>query len=109
MFAFEGYRSEFLKLLAQVGEEPALFARPRAPELALSGLLRACEAERNEMLQGPKLHLSALADQIGGDWSRLASLLADPESVAMLEALHVQLHTTKPAQINWMASDKAAL
>src|SRR5687768_13668235 len=38
MFDYEGSRSEFLKLLAQFGEEPAFIARAKAPQLALESL-----------------------------------------------------------------------
>ena len=109
MFEYEGSRSEFLKLLAEFGEEPAFIARARAPQIALDALLHACDAKRDEMLEWPKFHLSMLAHQIGRDWSRLGSLLAVPESVTMLEALHTNLPTKKPVQTNWLASDEAAL
>jgi len=109
MFEYEGSRSEFLKLLAEFGEEPAFIARARAPQLALDALLHACEARRDEMLEWPKFHLSMLAHQIGNDWSRIGSLLAVPESVTMLAALHANMHSNKPAQANQLGSDKTAL
>ena len=109
MFDYEGSRSEFLKLLAQFGEEPAFITRARAPQTALDALLHACEAKREEMLKWPKFHLSMLAHQIHSEWSRLASLFAAPESVTMLEALHVSMNISTTAQANWLASDSAAL
>jgi hypothetical protein len=109
MFEYEGSRSEFLKLLAEFGEEPAFIARARAPEIALDALLRACVAKRDEMLEWPKFHLAMLAHQIGRDWSRLGSLLAVPESVTMLAELHANMPNDKPVETNWLASDKAAL
>ena len=83
MSDYEGSRSEFLKLLAEMGEEPAFIARPLAPGDALEALLQACEAKRNELLKWPKFHLAALAQRVRGDWSRLGSLLAGPEDVAL--------------------------
>ena len=108
MFDYEGSRSEFLKLLAEFGEEPAFLARARAPQIALDALLHACEAKRDEMLKWPKLHLSRLAHQVRKDWSRLGSLFAVPESVAMLEALHASMPANAPVPNNQLASDKAA-
>jgi len=109
MFDYEGSRSEFLKLLAEFGEEPAFIARARAPQIALEALLHACEAKREEMLKWPKFHLSTLANQVRQDWSRLGSLLAVPESVTTLEALHASMAARIPEQTSWLVSDQAAL
>jgi hypothetical protein len=109
MFDYEGSRSEFLKLLAEFGEEPAFIARARAPQVALDALLRACEAKRDEMLEWPKRHLSLLAQQFGMDWSRLGALLAVPDSVSLLAELHEKMPTNKSAETTWLVSDKAAL
>ena len=72
-------------------------------------MLRTCETKRDEMLKWPKFHLSMLVGQIRNDWSRLGSLFADPESVALLETLHESMPATTTAQPSWLASDKAAL
>jgi hypothetical protein len=109
MFDYEGSRSEFLKLLAEFGEEPAFIARARAPQIALEALLQACAAKREELLRWPKFHLSMLAQQVRNDWSRLSSLFAVPESVTMLEALHTSMPMNLAVQTNWLLSDKAAL
>ena len=109
MFEYEGSRSEFLKLLAEFGEEPAFIARARAPVLALEALLRACDAKREEMLEWPKYLLAVLAHRIGRDWVRIAPLLAVPESVARLDALHASMPTNKSVQTNWLESDSTAL
>jgi hypothetical protein len=109
MFDSQSSRSEFMKLLAELGEEPAFLVRARAPQIALDSLLNACRAKRDEMLEWPKFHLSVLAEQIGGHWARLGSLLAVAESVTMLEALHAHMPRDKPVQPIWPKSDKAAL
>jgi hypothetical protein len=109
MFDYEGSRSEFLKLLVELGEEPAFIARARAPQIALDALLLACEAKRDEMLKWPKFHLSMLAHQVHNDWSRLGSLFIVPESVTMLEALHASMPTSTTGQTYWLVSDSAAL
>ena len=61
------------------------------------------------MLKWPRFHLAMLARQIRNDWSRLGSLLADPESIAVLMALHENMPIATTAQPNWLASDRAAL
>ena len=109
MFDYEGSRSEFLKLLAECGEEPAFLARARAPQIALDAMLRTCETKRDEMLKWPRFHLSMLARQIRNDWSQLGSLFADPKSVAVLAALHESVHAATTGQPNWLTSDNAAL
>ena len=109
MFDFEGSRSEFLKLLAALGEEPAFIARARATQFALDALIRACQAKREEMLEWPTFHLSMLANQIGENWSRLAPFLAVPESTTMLKALHATLCRNETVRPQWRDSDQAAL
>jgi hypothetical protein len=109
MFDYEGSRSEFLKLLAECGEEPAFIARARAPQIALDALLETCQAKREGMLKWPKFHLSTLAHRVGNDWSRLGRFLPNPESVTMLEALHASMPSNLPVQDNRLTSDRAAL
>jgi hypothetical protein len=109
MHDFEGSRLEFLKVLAEFGEQPAFLERAQAPQVAFDALLRDCEARRNELLEWPSYHLAVLALRVGGDWVRLARWLADAESVAQLEALHAKLPTDKTVQARWLGSDKAAL
>jgi hypothetical protein len=100
MYDYEGSRSEFLKLLAECGEEPAFIARAQAPLSALEALLGACEAKRQELLEWPSLHLATLAHQIRNDWSRLRLWLAVPEAVNILEKLHTDLPSSQPAKPN---------
>jgi hypothetical protein len=61
------------------------------------------------MLKWPACHLSALARRVQNDWSRIAPLLALPESVEVLERLHVSLLTASTAQTNWLGNDKSSL
>jgi hypothetical protein len=109
MYDYEGSRSEFLRLLAECGEEPAFIARAQAPLSALEALLSVCEAKRQELFEWPRLHLAALAHQIQNDWSRLRPWLAVPEAVSILEKLHADMLRGKPAKTEWFVSDKAAL
>jgi len=109
MFDYEGSRSEFLKLLAECGEEPSFIARAKAPQIALDALLHICSAKSQEMLRWPTLHLTILAQQVQSEWSRLSPLLAAPDSVSLLEALHAGLLTKPPVRTHWLTSDKTAL
>ena len=109
MFDYEGSRSEFLKLLAECGEEPAFLARARAPQIALDAVLHACQTKRDEMLKWPKFHLSMLARQIRNDWSRLGYTSPTRNPSPCLEALHENMPIATTAQPNWLASDRAAL
>lgn len=109
MFDHEGSRSEFLKLLASFGEEPAFLARARAPETALQALHAACDAERIALLRWPTFYLSALASQVAGDWSRLGQLLAVPESASLLADLFAMMPDAAPVQTSRFTSDRTAL
>jgi hypothetical protein len=109
MIGLEGSRNEFLKLLADMGEEPAFVTRGRAPQMALDALLGDCHAKREEMLEWPKFHLAVLAQRVDEHWSRLARFLAAPRSFEMLEVLYAELRANKPAPSRWLTSDRAAL
>ena len=109
MFDYEGSRSEFLKLLAQCGEEPAFIARARAPQMALDALLNECKLKRDEFLKWPASYLTVLAHRVGNDWPRLGPYLANRESTGLLEALHASLCSELTAQPSWFTSDRSAL
>jgi hypothetical protein len=109
MLDYEGSRSEFLKLLAEMGEEPAFIARARAPQEALDALVRSCEAKREELLKWPRFHLAALAERVRHDWARLGRLLAEPESVKLLEALHASEPAAPAGPSDWLVTDRGAL
>jgi hypothetical protein len=109
MSDYEGSRDEFLRLLAEFGEEPAFLARARAPEIALEALMRDCNAHREQLLEGPRVHLSALATQVSGNWGRLATLLAEPDEAGLLEELHTQLNARKSVRPDWLTTDKILL
>ena len=109
MFDYEGSRSEFLKLLAELGEEPAFIARAKAAHYLLDVLVQQCCQKREEMLHWPCSHLSNLVQRIGGDWRRIAPLLANPESVAELEALFDQISFKNSKIPSSSLTDKGSL
>jgi hypothetical protein len=109
MHDYEGSRSEFLKLLAQAGEEPSFIVRARSAESAFDALLQNCLAKREDLLRWPYRHLANLAQHIGGDWQRIAPLLAKPESAAELKELHARAPKQFAKIPNCSATDKGSL
>jgi hypothetical protein len=73
----QGPRGEFLKCLAELGENPAFIQRAQRVDEAWVQLLERCRTERAAMLRWPWMHLSILADRLKHDWSALAQYLAD--------------------------------
>jgi hypothetical protein len=109
MFDHEGSRLEFLKLLAEVGEEPAFIARANAVHFAYESFLQACQAKHEELLEWPRYHLANLAQRIGENWLRIAPLLVNPATVTELESFHARSPFTGSAKANWYATDRACL
>lgn len=97
MFDYEGSRSEFLKMLAEMGEEPAFIARARAPQDALERLLADCASRRDEMLEWPRSHFSSLSFRISGDWSRLDRYVVGNNAGPLFENLAAELTIADPA------------
>lgn len=110
MFDYEGTRGEFLKILAEMGEEPAFISRGNAPQIALDDLLNVCTAHRQEQLKWPRRHFTTLRRRVSGDWSRLKSYLADQKGVDLLLALEGQLASDE-RDYSWffLTTDKRAL
>ncbi|HUQ69729.1 MAG TPA: hypothetical protein VM165_09410 [Planctomycetaceae bacterium] len=98
-----------MRLLAEMGEEPAFIARGIAPQTALGSLLCECGARREELLKGPYRHLAILAHRVDGNWSRLAPLLAGPEAVAELEALHAHMPARRAPRSAWLGTEARCL
>jgi hypothetical protein len=94
---FEGSRGEFLKHLLEQGEEPAFIRRAKAVDEAWNELLDRCQTQRNDMLRWPRMRLAELARKVGGDWSRLAPLVANGVQVSVMERLHHEWHTQEPS------------
>jgi hypothetical protein len=109
MFDYEGSRSELLKLLAELGEEPAFIARAKAAEFARETFLHNCMAKREELLEWPYRRLANLAQCIGGNWLRIAPLLAKPESLAELQAVYAHMSFKGFAPSAWPPTEKGSL
>lgn len=109
MFDIQGSRGEFLKILADVGEEPAFIQRARSVEIAWQMLLSNCQRQREELLQWPRRHLAILAHRLRRDWSRLDPYLKDPASARCFEDLHRQWESKLPVTSDWTWSDRSAL
>lgn len=87
MFEYEGSRGEFLKLLAEFGEEPAFLRRASAVENSWSSLIKGCQLKRERLLKWPKEHLVNLRQRIRGDWTRVACFLPDPTEVVLVKRI----------------------
>ena len=110
MFDYEGSRGEFLKILAEMGEEPAFIARGNAPQKALDALFKSCATHRAEQLKWPQRHFMTLRRRTAGNWASLSSYLVRADEVALFATLERQLETDQQAQ-SWtfFTSDKRAL
>jgi hypothetical protein len=97
---YEGSRGEFLKMLMEQGEEPSFLRRAREVRGAWDGLLERCQSHRDDALRGPRMHLGNLSGQVNGDWSRLATHLADESQVDVFANLYEQWKPRLPAVIN---------
>ena len=91
MFDYEGSRIEFLKILAEMGEEPAFIGRARAAEVALDALLGRCHRQRAELLEWPRRHFTVLLHRTAGDWSRIALHVAADDCHSLFNALSAKL------------------
>ena len=92
MFDYEGSRGEFLKILAEMGEEPAFVKRGIAPQAALDALLKRCAIHRDKQLEWPRRHFASLHRKIAGDWSRLKQFLAQQSETELFAMLEHQLN-----------------
>ena len=109
MFDYEGSREEFLKILAEFGEEPAFIARGLAPQIALDEFIRACRVQRDTMLEWPKRHYADLYRRVGGDWFNLEQNFTSHEEVNKLNLLHGELSTDRSACSSFFQTNGAVL
>lgn len=109
MFEYEGSRGEFLKLLAEFGEEPAFIARGLAPQIALDDFIRSCRTQREEMLEWPKRHYADLYCRVGGDWMRLKRNFASIDEIGKLKLLHNELSSDRTISANVFQTNGSAL
>ncbi|MCA8989016.1 MAG: hypothetical protein KDA78_15330 [Planctomycetaceae bacterium] len=105
----EGSRAEFLKILAEMGEEPAFIERARRTESSLELLMQRCQSEREEALIWPRRHFHVLRVRCAGNWSRFNKHVADIQPELLLESLSVQLPVEEHKLSTWFISDRGAL
>jgi hypothetical protein len=84
----QGSRGEFLKCLAELGENPAFIQRAQRIDEAWSQLREQCRSQRDVMLRWPSMHLGILAGRLKNNWSPLARYLADEGQVTYFEDLY---------------------
>ena len=92
----EGSRQEFLRLLAEQGEEPAFLRRARGLTAALENLDRKLTRERLAMLHGPRLHLRTIAVAVHQDWTKLKPYLRNPARAVDFEFWFEQWNRDMP-------------
>ncbi len=109
MFDYEGSRGEFLKILAEFGEEPAFIARGLAPQIALDELVRSCRTQRDTMLEWPKRRYADLFCRVGGDWTRLERNFASHEEIGKLKLLHGELSSDRSTSSDLFQTNRSAL
>lgn len=109
MFEYEGSRNEFLKILAEMGEEPAFIGRARSAQVALDSLLARCDTERTELLLWPRRYFTILRQRTAGDWSRLASHVATSECLSTFNSLSAQLPLVEQVESRLFLRDRTAL
>lgn len=109
MFDYQGSRGEFLKVLADVGQEPAFVQRARAVNDATDEIFRRCRAERNAMLRWPRTHLKTLADRVHPEWFRLSRYLADEDGEKILRSLYQQWESQMAPSFHWAWTNRQAL
>ncbi|MEM9646076.1 MAG: hypothetical protein AAF989_13895 [Planctomycetota bacterium] len=86
----EGSRGEFLRLLAEFGEEPAFVRRAKSVDDSWHQLVNRCRHEQEERLHWPRLRFAALRRRVQGDWQRLKKHLQDPSELDRLARLDAE-------------------
>ena len=110
MFDYEGSRGEFLRILAEIGEEPAFINRGIAPQRALDALLERCAIHRDEQLEWPRRHFSALRRRIAADWSRLQRILTHENEIDLFVTLEQQLKLDERTNtLSFFTNDRRAV
>lgn len=109
MFDYEGSRGEFLKILAEFGEEPAFITRGLEPQIALDKFVRSCRIQRDTMLEWPRRHYADLFCRVGGNWNRLEQNFATHEEIGKLILLHGELSSDRPSCSNFFQTNSFAL
>lgn len=109
MFDFEGSRSEFLRILAEMGEEPAFINRSKAPETALKALLKSSEVDYDELLKWPRRHFASFVARVAGDWARVQRWLAGPEEIQHFVTLESLLSPKEQQKLPLFATDRGLL
>jgi hypothetical protein len=108
MFDIQGTRGEFLKILADVGEEPAFIQRARSVEIGWDLLISRCQTIYEELLLWPRRHLMVLSHRLRGDWSRLLPFLENADEFVYFESLHCNWKAKLSVSGGWAWSDRGA-
>lgn len=96
---YEGSQSELMKMLAEQNATPAYIMRAQRVEGLWRSLLVDCRAQRDELLEMPKLRLAQLSALVDGNLQKLTAFIP-AESIAQLESLFRTWRPTLRMELN---------
>jgi hypothetical protein len=106
----DGSRRDLMRLLVELGEEPAFLKRSQEAREAVAQLYKTCAQDRELMLEVPRIHLGELAIALRGDWSRLRSNLKNPADYQIFSMLYEEWKPkTVETGISWLHTIRGSL
>ena len=106
----DGSRLDLMRLLVELGEEPAFVRRSQEAREAVEQLYRKCAQDRDLMLEVPRIHLGELAIALRGDWSRLHSYLKNPADYRLFAQFFEEWKLQKAESgISWVRTIRGSL
>jgi hypothetical protein len=106
----EGTRLDLMRLLVELGEEPAFVKRSQEAREAVNQLYLKCARDRERMLEVPRIHLGELALSLRGDWSRLGSYLKNGANHRVFAKLYEEWKPEKiDSGISWFRTIRGSL
>jgi hypothetical protein len=106
----EGTRLDLMRVLVELGEEPAFVKRSQEARDAVEDLYMKCAHDRELMLEVPRIHLAELAIVVRSDWSRLTPYLTTGTDCQAFAQLHDEWKPkTIDSGISWFRTIRGSL
>lgn len=106
----EGTRLDLMRILIELGEEPAFVKRSQEAREAVNQLYLKCVRDRELMLEVPRVHLGELANVLRGDWSLLGSYLKNGANPQVFARLYEEWKPEKiDSGISWFRTIRGSL
>ncbi len=106
----DGTRLDLMRLLVELGEEPAFVKRSQEARQVVEQLYMKCARDRERMLEVPRIHLGELGIALRGDWSRLSSYLKSGADYQTFAGLHEEWKPEKiESGISWFRTIRGSL